>query len=155
MSTPARAQDPAPVSTRQLRASYALGLFSMGQAELLSMIVPLWAVLVGVSPSGIGALIAAQSMLTLFLAIHGGALMDRLGVRRVMLFFAAFTGCVAALYPALPWFPLMILLQMLIGFSSNMSWIGAQTIIAQIGRGDPAKIGTFSFYARKIGRAHV
>ena len=120
----------------------------MGQAELLSMIVPLWAVLMGVSPSGIGALIAAKSLLTLFLAIHGGAMMDRLGARRVMLFFAAFTGCVAALYPALPWFPLMILLQMLIGFSSNMSWIGAQTIIAQIGRGDPGKIGTFSFYAR-------
>ena len=120
----------------------------MGQAELLTMIVPLWAVLMGASPAEIGSLVSARSLLTFFLAIHGGALMDRLGTRRVMLFFAALVGVLAALYPLLPWLPVMIALQMLIGFASNMSWIGAQTIIAQIARGDPGKIGAFSFYTR-------
>ena len=120
----------------------------MGQAESLTMVVPLWAVLQGVSPTEIGILVGAKSIITFFLAIHGGALMDRLGTRRVMLFFAVISGLLAALYPAMPWFPLMVLLQMLIGFAGNMSWIGAQTIIAQVTQGDPGLIGRFSFFAR-------
>ena len=120
----------------------------MGQAESLTMVVPLWAVLQGVSPTEIGILVGAKSIITFFLAIHGGALMDRLGTRRIMLFFAVISGLLAALYPAMPWFPLMVLLQMLIGFAGNMSWIGAQTIIAQVTQGDPGLIGRFSFFAR-------
>lgn len=140
---PSRAAD-----RRSLHASYAAGLFSMGQAELLTMVIPLWAVLQGASPTEIGTLIGARSLLTFFLAIHGGALMDRLGTRRVMKFFALATGALAGLYPFLPWLPVMIALQMLIGFASNMGWIGAQTIIAQVTGGDPGRIGRFSFFAR-------
>jgi hypothetical protein len=93
---------------RSLYASYATGLFSMGQSELLTMVIPLWAVLQGASPTEIGTLVGARSMLTFFLAIHGGALMDRLGARRVLMFFAFATGALAALYPFLPWFPAMV-----------------------------------------------
>ena len=135
-------------SQANMRASYLVGLFSMGQAEMLTMVVPLWALLQGASPAQIGALVSARSLLTFFLAIHGGALMDRLGVRRVMMFFAIATACLAAIYPWTPWFAVMILLQMLIGFASNMGWIGAQTIISQISGGDPGKIGVFSFWTR-------
>jgi MFS family permease len=134
--------------TSSLPATYAAGLFSMGQAELLSFVVPLWALLQGASPSEIGWLVGARSLLTFFLAIHGGALMDRLGTRRVMLFFTAMTGALAAAYPLLPWLPVMLVLQMLIGFASNMTWIGAQTMIALVTGGDPGRIGTFSFYSR-------
>ncbi len=134
--------------TSSLPAAYAAGLFSMGQAELLSFVIPLWAVLQGASPTQIGILVGARSLLTFFLAIHGGALMDRLGTRRVMLFFTAMTGLLAAIYPLLPWLPVMLVLQMLIGFASNMTWIGAQTIIALVTGGDPGRIGTFSFFSR-------
>jgi MFS family permease len=120
----------------------------MGQAELLTMVIPLWALLQGASPTQIGTLVGARSLLTFFLAIHGGALMDRLGTRRVMMFFACATGALAALYPALPWFPAMVAMQTLIGFASNMAWIGAQTIIAEVTGGDPGLIGRFSFFAR-------
>lgn len=120
----------------------------MGQAELLTMAIPLWALLQGASPTEIGTLVGARSMLTFFLAIHGGALMDRLGTRRVLMFFAFATGTLAAFYPFLPWFPAMVAMQMLIGFASNMAWIGAQTIIAQVTRGDPGQIGRFTFFAR-------
>jgi MFS family permease len=137
-----------PPDRRTLAASYGIGLFSMGQAEMLTMVVPLWAVHQGVPAAGIGILVGAKSLLTFFLAIHGGAMMDRIGTRRVMLFFAVVTGGVAALYPALPWFPFMVGLQMLIGFGGNMAWIGAQTIIARVARGDPGGIGRFSFFAR-------
>lgn len=120
----------------------------MGQSELLTMVIPLWAVLQGASPTQIGTLIGARSLLTFFLAIHGGALMDRLGTRRVLMFFACATGALAAVYPFLPWFPAMVAMQMLIGFAGNMAWIGAQTIIAQVTHGDPGQIGRFSFFAR-------
>lgn len=120
----------------------------MGQAELLTMVIPLWAVLQGASPTEIGTLVGARSLLTFFLAIHGGALMDRIGTRRVMMFFACATGTLAAVYPFLPWFPAMVALQTLIGFAGNMAWIGAQTIIAQVTGGDPGQIGRFSFFAR-------
>ncbi|MDP2354993.1 MAG: MFS transporter [Beijerinckiaceae bacterium] len=115
------------VSRRTLHFSYASGLLSMGQAELLTMLVPLWALMQGAQPAEIGLLIGAKSALTFFLAIHGGALMDRLGTRRVMLFFAGATAVLATAYPFLPWLPAMIMLQMLIGFAGNMNWIGAQT----------------------------
>jgi MFS family permease len=139
---------PAPAHRRSLFASYAAGLFSMGQAELLTIVIPLWAILQGAEPAEIGILIGARSVLTFFLAIHGGALMDRLGTRRVMLFFAVVTGLLAAVYPLLPWIAAMTALQILIGFAGNMGWMGAQTLVAQVSGGDPGQIGVFSFYSR-------
>ncbi len=151
MEAPETSTQPKPrpkLTKRNLYFSYAAGLFSMGQSELLTMVVPLWALLQGASPAEIGALVGSRSALTFFLAIHGGALMDRLGTRRVMLFFTAMTGMLAACYPFLPWLPVMVCLQILIGFTSNMNWMGAQTIIAEVAEGDPGRIGQFSFYAR-------
>jgi MFS family permease len=137
-----------PANRRSLYGAYATGLFSMGQAELLTLVIPLWALLQGASPMQIGTLVGARSMLTFFFAIHGGALMDRLGTRRVLMFFAAATGVVAISYPFVPWFPAMVVLQMLVGLAGNMTWIGAQTMIGEVTRGDPDQIGWFSFYAR-------
>jgi MFS family permease len=149
---PPASKEPVAPSTqadrRSLYGAYATGLFSMGQAELLTLVVPLWALLLGASPTQIGMLVGARSLLTFFLAIHGGALMDRLGTRRVLMFFAAATGVVAASYPFLPWFPAMIVMQMLVGLAGNMTWIGAQTMIGEVTRGDPGQIGWFSFFAR-------
>lgn len=133
---------------RSLYGTYAIGLFSMGQAELLTLVVPLWALLQGARPSEIGTLVGARSLLTFFLAIHGGALMDRIGTRHVLMFFAAACGTVAAAYPFLPWFPAMVAMQMLVGLAGNMTWIGAQTMIGEVSHGDPGQIGWFSFYAR-------
>ena len=146
--TAPRPASPHPISPRSLYFSYAAGLFSMGQSELLTMVIPLWALLQGASPAEIGMLVGSRSALTFFLAIHGGALLDRLGTRRVMLFFTAMTGLLAACYPFLPWLPVMVFLQIMIGYTSNMTWIGAQTIIAEVAEGDPGRIGQFSFYAR-------
>ena len=129
-------------------AAYAAGFFSMGQAELLTFVIPLWALMLGAQPAEIGILVGARSMLTFVLAMHGGALMDRLGTRRVMLFFTAMTGIIAGVYPFLPWLGLAVVLQSMIGYASNMTWIGAQTIIAEVTGGDPGRIGTFSFYSR-------
>ena len=142
---PAHVSRPDP---RTLYGAYATGLFSMGQAELLTLAVPLWALLQGASPTQIGTLVGARSLLTFFLAIHGGALMDRLGTRRILMFFAGATAAIAAAYPFLPWFPAMVIMQMLVGLAGNMTWIGAQTMIGEVTHGEPGQMGWFSFFAR-------
>jgi MFS family permease len=147
-STKEHPADSTPLNRHRLYGAYATGFLSMGQAELLTLVVPLWAMLQGASPTEIGSLVGARSLLTFFFAIHGGALMDRLGTRKVLMFFAASCGLVAVSYPFLPWFPAMVVMQMLVGLAGNMTWIGAQTMIGEVTHGDPGQIGWFSFYAR-------
>ena len=52
------------------------------------------------------------------------------------------------LYPLSPWFPALVALQMMTGLLGNLAWIGAQTLIARMCRGDPHYLGMFSFASR-------
>jgi len=117
-------------------------------SDFMTIAVPLWAVMLGATPAEIGIMIGARSILPLFLAIHGGVLMDRFGTRRMMLIFTGIGTALMPLYPLSPWFPALVALQMMTGLLSNLSWIGAQTLIARIGRGDPHYLGMFSFASR-------
>ena len=74
--------------------------------------------------------------------------MDRLGTRRVLMFFAAASRHgrrILSLHALVSRHGVM---QMLVGLAGNMTWIGAQTMIDEVTRGDPGQIGWFSFYAR-------
>ncbi|MGH6947633.1 MAG: MFS transporter [Kiloniellales bacterium] len=126
-------------------ACYGVGFFSLGLVPMMSLAVPLWAVELEAAPFLIGIAVGARSVLPLLLSIHGGVVMDRLGVRRVMLWLAA--GCVllVPLYPALPWLPALVLLQLLFGLAQGLAWVGAQTQIGQLTRGHPRHAGRFSF----------
>ena len=90
---------------RALAFSYCGGLLSMGLMDLLVFIVPLWAIKLGASATEVGLLVGARSVLPALFAIHGGVLMDRVGVRRIMVFMVFSIIVLAPLYPALPWFP--------------------------------------------------
>jgi MFS family permease len=74
--------------------------------------------------------------------------MDRLGTRRMMLIFTLVSTALVPLYPLSPWFPALVALQMMTGLLGNLSWVGAQTLIARIGGGDPHYLGVFSFASR-------
>ena len=124
------------------------GLAANINADFMSVTVPLWAVMLGATPAQIGIMIGARSILPFFLAIHGGVLMDRFGTRRMMLVFTFVAVSIVPLYPLSPWFPALVALQMMTGLLGNLSWIGAQTLIARIGRGDPHYLGVFSFASR-------
>ena len=117
-------------------------------ADFMTVAVPLWAVMLGATPAEIGIMIGARSLLPFLLAIYGGVLMDRFGTRRMMLIFTAVATALVPLYPLSPWFPALVALQMMTGLLANLSWIGAQTLIARIGRGDPYYLGMFSFTSR-------
>ncbi len=133
---------------RTLFLSYAAGLFSMGLMDVLLFVVPLWAIYLGASATEVGIVAGARSVVPCILAIHGGVLMDRLGTRRIMAASAIAVMVTAPLYPALPWIPALIVLQLITGYATTIAWVGAQTVIAQVCRGDTGYLGRFNFACR-------
>jgi MFS family permease len=131
-----------------LRTQIALcgsGMFTDGASQ---MVVPLWVLTLHPSAAAYGVVIGARSLLPLLLSIHGGVLMDRLGARQVMLFFAVIGLFLPILFPVLPWVWAAVLLQLVVGLTTTMSWVGAQTVAGQTMTGNPRLIGRLSFSNR-------
>jgi len=126
-------------------ALYSAAMFSDGASQV---VVPLWVLTLHPSAIEFGIVIGARSLLPFLLSIHGGVLMDRLGARQVMLFFAIAGLLPPILFPVLPWIWSAVLLQLIIGLTTTMSWVGAQTIAGQSLMGHTAFIGRFSFSNR-------
>ncbi|MFM2130511.1 MAG: hypothetical protein RL477_2057 [Pseudomonadota bacterium] len=135
---------------RALLLSYGAGLLALGLMDAYVFIIPLWAVLIGANATEVGLLVGARSFLPALLAIHGGALIDRYGSRRIMIAFVIVIIVLAPLYPLLPWFVPLFIMQTIIGLALTMQWVGAQTTIAHLSKGDTGYIGQFSF-ATRIG----
>ncbi len=127
---------------------YVAGPFSMGYVDFFTFLIPLYGVSLGLDASEIGVLVGARSILALFLSIHIGVLMDRFGTRKVTLFFVWTGMALAPLFPLVPGFWGLLLLQLVNGAAVSFAWSGAQTLIAQLADGDPRYIGKFSFFAR-------
>jgi MFS family permease len=129
-----------------LYATYATGFFSLSLAPMTSLVVPLWALSIGATPGMIGIIVACRAVLPFFLSIHGGAMMDRLGTRRMLLIFTAVGTLLSFLYPVSSWMGALVVLQLIVGWAQGMGWIGAQIKIARISAGDAASAGRFSFF---------
>jgi MFS family permease len=127
---------------------YVAGPFSMGYVDFFTFLIPLYGLSLGLDAVEIGILVGARSILALFLSIHIGVLMDRFGTRRVTLFFVWTGMALAPLFPLVPGFWALLLLQLLNGAAVSFAWSGAQTLIAQLTDGDAGYIGRFSFFAR-------
>ena len=127
---------------------YVAGPFSMGYVDFFTFLIPLYGLSLGFDAAEIGILVGARSILALFLSIHIGVLMDRFGTRRVTLFFVWTGMALAPLFPLVPGFWGLLLLQLVNGAAVSFAWSGAQTLIAQLAEGDAGYIGKFSFFAR-------
>ena len=127
---------------------YVAGPFSMGYLDFFTFLIPLYGLSLGFDAAEIGILVGARSALALFLSIHIGVLMDRFGTRRVTLFFVWTGMALAPLFPLVPGFWVLLLLQLVNGAAVSFAWSGAQTLIAQLAEGDAGYIGKFSFFAR-------
>jgi MFS family permease len=127
---------------------YLAGPFSMGYVDFFTFLIPLYGLSLGLDAVEIGILVGARSILALFLSIHIGVLMDRFGTRRVTLFFVWTGMALAPLFPLVPGFWALLLLQLVNGAAVSFAWSGAQTLIAQLAEGDAGYIGKFSFFAR-------
>ncbi len=135
---------------RELFATLGSGLFTNGVWDMLSVIVPLYAVAVGLNAAEIGLIVSARSVLPALLSIHGGILMDQLGTRRVLLWVAAGCTLLPLLYPACGWFAALILLQLLLGLASALGMAASQTWAMQVSRGDTGTLAHYSV-ATRIG----
>jgi MFS family permease len=142
-AAPVSAAGPSPPASLYLAAP-----FSMGYIDYFTFLMPLYGLLLGLDASEIGVLVGARSMLALFLSIHIGVLMDRFGTRAVTLVFVWTGMLLAPLFPLMPNFWWLLLLQLVNGAAVSFAWSGAQTLIAQLAEGDARHIGKFSFFAR-------
>src|ERR1700738_4512883 len=127
---------------------YVAGPFAMGYTEFYNFLIPLYGLSLGMSAGAIGMLVGARSLLAVFLSIHVGVLMDRFGTRRVTLFFVWTAVALAPVFPLLPWFWALLLLQIVNGGALQFAWSGSQTLISQLAEGEAEYLGRFSFFAR-------
>jgi MFS family permease len=62
---------------------YMVAFFIGSHFLMISVVMPLWALQLGASPLLIGLIISARQVLVVTMSIHGGALIDRYGPRRM------------------------------------------------------------------------
>src|SRR5437879_13009384 len=108
---------------------YVAGPFSMGYVDFFTFLIPLYGLSLGLDASEIGILVGARSIVALLLSIHIGVLMDRFGTRRVTLFFVWMGMALAPLFPLVPGFWVLLLLQLVNGAAVSFAWSGVQTLI--------------------------
>lgn len=137
---------PAPSRTGNI-AVFATGFFSLSQIPMMTLIVPLWALDVGASAFWIGMAIAMRALLAMAFSIQAGAIMDRLGTRRVTLWLGIGGAVLVTLYPLFPSVAGILVLQVVVGFLHLTCWIGAQALVGRLTKGDPALMGRFTFLA--------
>ena len=141
-------KSPGRIPQRAAYAAYGAGLFANGQWDMLGLVVPLYAVLHGLSPIEIGLVVSARSILPTLFSIHGGALMDRFGTRRVLIWLAVAMAVLPLVYPVSGIFAALFLLQVLTGLASSLAMGGTQTLINQLSDGDTVELARFSFATR-------
>lgn len=133
---------------RELIATLGVGLLTNGVWDMLSVIVPLYAVAVGLSAYEVGFIVSARSVLPAALSIHGGILMDQLGMRRVLLWVAGCCTVLPLLYPVWGWFATLSILQLLLGLASALGMSASQTWAMRVSRGETALLARFSVATR-------
>src|SRR6266480_4663936 len=94
-----------------LTSLYVAGPLSMGYVDFYTFLIPLYGLSLGFDASEIGILVGARSIVAMVLSIHIGVLMDRFGTRRVTLFFVWMGMALAPLFPLVPCFSPLLLLQ--------------------------------------------
>ena len=135
-------------SARVSWATWAIAFCCDSYSELFQIVTPLWALHLGFSPFQIGVLVAARASLSLVLIIHGGALVDRFGTKRILVILAAISAFNPLLFPILPWFPALIVLQMAGGLAASLAWVAAQALALQVSNADTTFVSRFAFSAR-------
>jgi MFS family permease len=133
---------------RAVAGIYGTAFFSLSLVPMASLVVPLWAIQhLNATPIWVGIAVGARSFMPLLFSIHGGALMDRLGTRRVMVWCAAITLVMFPLYVVWQSMAGLIALQLVVGLSQGLAWVGAQALYGQLSRGSAEHAGRLTFFS--------
>ncbi len=137
-----------PLPLRTQLPVYGTALFSNSIPDLVLVVMQLWLIKLGTSLFVIGLVFGVRYVGPMLFAIHGGSLMDRLGTRRVMIFFAGMMIVIPFVYPVAPWIPAIVILQLFSGIADSFGWVGTQTLVGQVLRGNPTYTGRLIFASR-------
>jgi len=127
---------------------YGTAFFSNSIPDLVLVVMQLWLIKLGAPLFIIGIVFGARNVGPMLFAIHGGSMMDRLGTRRVMIFFSTIMIAIPLVYPIAPWIPAIVILQLISGMADSQGWVGTQTLTGQVLRGNPTYTGRLIFATR-------
>ena len=139
-----------PVPIRVQACVYGAAAFSNTMPNMAWVVMPIWLYSLNMPSWLIGIAIGCRHAGPVMLAIHGGAMMDRFGARRVMIALALVGAFVPLLYPLAPYIGAIILFQMLTGLADSLGWVGAQALVGQMMRGE-AKYASRMSFATRVG----
>ncbi len=129
-------------------AIYGAAMFSNSLGYMTMVVVPLWVITLNPSPLMIGIVLGSRHFLVFLYSIHGGAMMDRMDPRRIMVMFTWIGAVIPFFYPLTTWLWVLVLIQMIAGYSTAIGWIGAQAIIGQTLKGSAVHAGRMSAAVR-------
>ncbi len=132
---------------REKISYFASGFLALGLVPLTAVIVPLYALGIGATPAEVGIIMAMRSLLPFLLAIPGGAMIDRYGVRFVVTRLAFACAVLSLVYPFMTSVFHLVLLQLVFGVCQSFCWIGVQTGIGKTYRGDPVVTSHLGFWS--------
>jgi MFS family permease len=136
------------VSLRVQCAVYGVGLFATTIHFMMVVAVTLWVHDMALTPFMLGIALGCRPVLSLFISIPAGNLMDRIGARRVMIAMAILAFVTPIFYPLLPYVWPLIVLQLLSGLADSIGWLGAQTLVGTALKGRTTYAGRLSAVIR-------
>ncbi|MEU9818604.1 MFS transporter [Pseudonocardia alni] len=117
---------------------WAAGL-ARGPAEVLDFLLPLWAgAALGLSPTAIGVLVAAETFVSFLVRPVAGVLADRLRRTRVAAAGAMVSAASLAGYATATGFPTALLAAVVGGAGGALFWVALRARVAQDAPEDPA-----------------
>lgn len=131
---------------------YGTAFFTGNLFPISHVVMPLWAAIeLEASLFMVGVIIASRQLLPVTMSIHGGALLDRFGPRNVIMVLGVLGAISTAAVPFLPFIWATILLQIVIGFCETTNWIGVQSSVGTLMKGNPVYAGRMTASARAGG----
>lgn len=122
------------------------GFFSLSLMQMVSFASPLWGHQLPLSAVMLGLVLSARTITPLVYSIHFGALMDSIGVRRLMLVFTLVCIVLPVLHPLFPGLGALFALQIGLGLGAATVWLAAQTAVARHAAGERTRIARFFFF---------
>lgn len=131
---------------------YGTAFFTGNLFPISHVVVPLWAAIeLDASLFMVGVIIASRQLLPVTMSIHGGALLDRFGPRSVIMVLGVLGAASTALVPFFPVIWATILFQIIIGFCETTNWIGVQSAVGTLMKGNAIYAGRMTASARTGG----